>query len=256
MDSNASKLVSLVVPFYNEKNRIDHSMESLLKFLQDNKKMEIIYVDDGSSDGSMEIIKKKLQERRVSFNLPEIEFNFVKNEINQGKGAAVKNGVLASNGDYIIYTDFDFAISLGEIKNFVDEIEKLPNQRGVVIASRRESSALLENQSILRRFLGKVFNSFMKMIINLPIKDTQCGFKMFDRKSAFVLFPSIKINGFAFDVELLKRAYRNKIPVVEKGVEVYFDDKHSTVNIFLDPLKMIKDLVFFRFRLLIERFVL
>ncbi|MBF0312625.1 MAG: glycosyltransferase [Oligoflexia bacterium] len=239
---------ALVIPYYNERPRINYSVETLLAFLVEKRDIEIIYVNDGSNDDSENALKNKLsahslykaliaQDRNIHFR-----FLSVPDGINLGKGGAIREGVLAATAPFIFYTDFDLAISLHETEKFLEVIHTLPDSRGIVVASRRQKSAILKNQSILRKAFGKIFNKLMKFIIDLPISDTQCGFKMMDQKSAQQIFTHLNIKGFAFDVEILKRALLLGIPVRERGVEIFFDDQYSTVNIYLDPLKMLFDL--------------
>ncbi|MBF0299658.1 MAG: glycosyltransferase [Oligoflexia bacterium] len=236
--------LSIVVPLYNETPRIDHSIDTILNFLKNKERIELLYVDDGSTDNSLHTLQNKIDKHVVNLNgqLSNIKINFLRLEKNQGKGGAIKTGVLHASNDYILYTDFDFAISLNEIEKFLHEVLNLPQKKGIVIASRKEDSSILKNQSLPRKIMGRVFNFMMKCLVSLPVKDTQCGFKLFDKKTTKEIFPHLKISGFAFDVEILKLAYHLKIPVIEKGVEIFFDDQYSTINIFVDPLKMLFDL--------------
>ncbi|MBF0360114.1 MAG: glycosyltransferase [Oligoflexia bacterium] len=237
--------LSIVVPMYNEVPRIDHSVETILNFLKNKDRIELLYVDDGSTDGSLHTLQEKIGQHPTNINgeLANINVRFMRLHNNRGKGGAIKSGVLQASSDYILFTDFDFAISLNEIERFLQTILSLPKKEGIVIASRKENSSVLKNQSLPRKFMGRVFNLMMKAIISIPVKDTQCGFKLLDKNTANTIFPALKIRGFAFDVEILKRAYRLNIPVVEKGVEIFFDDEYSTINIFTDPFKMLWDLL-------------
>lgn len=240
--------ISIVIPFYNESKRLQTHLSLLKRYLDGRHGIEIYYVDDGSTDETFLNLQNELRQLVLDPKFSNLVFNFHRYSPNQGKGYAVKEGMIRANGQYLFFTDFDLSISLNEIDKFVEIAHKMGPQ-AIVVASRKENSTVLQRQSLLRIFMGRSFNKIMKLIINLPIKDTQCGFKLFDKKSAKLIFPKIRTRGFAFDVEVLKTAQINRIPIAECGVEISHDDVNSTVNIYLDPLRMIRDLL--KLRLLI-----
>jgi glycosyltransferase involved in cell wall biosynthesis len=237
--------LSIIIPYFNESRRTDRNVNLLTKFLSAHPEYEVIYVNDGSEDGTEALLHSWYKTEKVISQI-----KFVANPENLGKGGAIQNGVNHATGEYIMFTDFDFSISLDEIARFLVEMKKI--KRGAVIASRKELSVVLQKRSFLRQLMGTIFNKVMKIIVYLPLKDTQCGFKMFDHDTAKKVFPLLKTHGFAFDVEVLKRIHRLNLPILERGVEITNDDKYSTVNIYLDPFKMIWQLLKLRWRLFFE----
>ena len=238
-------LLSIVIPYFNESRRTDRNVNMMTAFLKLHPHYEVIYVNDGAEDGTEALLHSWYKTEAV---LSQIKF--VANPENLGKGGAIQNGMSHATGEYVMFTDFDFSISLDEIAKFLVEMKKI--KRGAVIASRKELSVVLQKRSFLRQIMGTIFNKVMKVIVYLPLKDTQCGFKMFDLETAKLVFPKLKTHGFAFDVEVLKRIHLLKLPIIEKGVEITNDDKYSTVNIYLDPMKMIWQLMKLRWRLMFE----
>lgn len=244
--------ISIVIPFYNESKRLSNHLALLSRYLSNRFDIEIYYVDDGSTDGTLLKLQEELTKLKNQQSCAQLLFHFHSYTPNRGKGNAVKEGMVRASGKYIFFTDFDFSISLSEIDKFVEKAKGM-GPRAVVVASRKENSVVLQRQTLLRRFMGRIFNKIMKLIINLPVKDTQCGFKLFDHETARLIFPKLMTKGFAFDVEVLKTAQLNGIPIAECGVEISHDDINSTVNIYLDPLRMICDLLKLRWRLFLDR---
>jgi dolichyl-phosphate beta-glucosyltransferase len=243
------KKISIVVPFYNEKNRVNRSVLRLVKYLEQSQNLEILFVDDGSTDDCQEQLNQVLQSFQNVFDKNLHQFKILTNPKNTGKGGAVRLGVLNAQGPFILYTDFDFSIELKALNRFVNVLALQPHQKGLIIASRKLDTTVNRQQSLMRKWMGKIFNLMMKFIIDVPVGDTQCGFKLIDKETAQKVFAPLGIKGFAFDVEIIKRVLWLKLPVIEESVSIEHDDADSTVNIYLDPLKMLKDLVKLRWRI-------
>ena len=201
--------ISIVIPAYNEEKRIKKTLDRCLYYFGSKKiSFEIIVVNDGSKDNTSKIVRKYKKVRLISY-FP-----------NQGKGYSVKKGMLASKGDYVLFSDADLSTPIEEIHNLM----KYSKDYDVVIASRAVKESKVETISS-RKFLGRVFNFIANILIVRGIKDTQCGFKLFSKEAARKIFTKQTINGWAFDVEILFLAKKFKYKIKEVGVEWHHVDR-------------------------------
>jgi|YNPBryunderm2012_1023409.scaffolds.fasta_scaffold00025_16 dolichyl-phosphate beta-glucosyltransferase len=226
-------LLSVVVPAFNEEKRLGLTLRKIMDYLDSRSiQAEIIVVDDGSSDRTAE------KAREVLSNWPE--FKVLKLSENRGKGAAVKEGMLAASGHLILFTDADLSTP-------IEELEKmLPLTREgyeVVIASRALPGAEIKRkQSWLRRNMGKTFNFLVQLLLIKGIKDTQCGFKLFRQEAARKIFSQLQCQGFAFDVEVLWRARKFGYKIAQVPV-VWVNSPESKVRLFRSSIRMFLDLL-------------
>lgn len=232
--------LSVIIPTYNEEKRLPKTLKSVSDYLSKQSfESEIIVVDGGSTDKTVQIAEELK---------PEIKnLSILRCEKNQGKGYSVKLGMLNTNGDYRIFMDADNSTSIDQIEKMWPYFEK---GYDIVIGSRDIKGAILDPpQPLYRRFLGKVFRFLVSFICGLwEIKDSQCGFKCFTKKSAKDIFKRCKINGFAFDVEVLVIA--KKLGYKIKEVPVYWkNDPFSKVKL-KNIVKMGLDLINIRINLL------
>lgn len=225
--------ISLVIPAYNEETRIVNSLQKAVDYLSaTGKSYEIILVDDGSKDSTVQLAR--------SF---EPNVKIIRQLKNMGKGAAVRTGMLASHGDICFFSDADFSTPIYEMAKL---LKILDNGADICIGSRAiDRSMVKEHQPFYRESMGKVFNYFVQFIVMNGIKDTQCGFKAFTRKAVDAVFPKAKIDGFSFDVEILFLGRKAGLRIEQSSVE-WYNDMRSTVNPIKDSLSMIIEL--FRIR--------
>lgn len=208
--------ISIVVPCYNEEQRIVSTLNTIVSFMNSyNPSFEVIVVDDGSKDSSVQLIKNYISSRE---NIYLIE------NPHKGKGYAVRTGVLMTAGKYILMTDADLATPIDEIKRLLVWVE---NQNyDLAIASREGIGAVRHEEPFLRHLMGRVFNLLIKIIVGLFYKDTQCGFKLFKGDQARDIFSRLILFGdsskvvkypkvTAFDVEVLVIAKNDGLKVKE-----------------------------------------
>ena len=202
--------VSIIVPVYNEETNIESCVRRLSACMRSRRvPSEILAVDDGSTDATPRLL------RNMSATIPALRV--VRTARHRGKGSAVRAGFAAARGRFVVFTDCDLSTPPSQIPRAIGAL-----QRGcdVVIGSRNlPGSRLPVPQPFLRRLAGRAFNFAVRILLGLRYADTQCGFKAFTARAARSLARSAKMDGFAFDVELLLLARRlgftvGEIPIV------------------------------------------
>jgi len=224
-----STYISLIIPAYNEEKRIENSIRSAIAWLNEQDySYEIIVVDDGSRDSTVNVAKKVSEKVRV-----------ISLKQNLGKGAAVRTGMLNASGDFRFFSDADFSTPINELNKLLYRLE---NGADICIGSRAIDPTMIKtHQPIYRELMGKTFNKIVQLLLIKGIKDTQCGFKGFTKKASDIIFPLTKINGFSFDVEILYLAKKNKLKIEQEPV-LWFNDQRSKVNPIVDSINMIVEL--------------
>lgn len=228
--------LSVIIPAYNEAERLPSTLKDAYTWLNKhlNHDFEILVVDDGSSDATCESV------RQLMCDMPEL--SLLEQVKNQGKGAAVRRGMLAANGDIHVFMDADHSTHIREIERVFTSLKTHP-QCEVIIASRQHpDSDISQHQSWLREHMGKGFNLLMRLATGIDMPDTQCGFKAFTAKASQQIFSEQKLDGFSFDVEVLFLAARMDYQVAEIPVE-WINEPNSKVRMLIDPLKMFIDIL-------------
>jgi dolichyl-phosphate beta-glucosyltransferase len=223
-------LISIIIPAYNEADRIGKSLEKAMEYLEEEGyNFELIIVDDGSSDNTATVASNYGSRVKVLVQ-PR----------NLGKGAAVKRGMLEADGKIRVFSDADFSTPIYELNKL---IQKINGGADICIGSRAlDPEMIKEHQPFYREFMGKTFNKFVQLLFFRGIKDTQCGFKGFTADAANLIFSQSKINGFSFDVEILFLATKEGLTIEQVPVE-WFNDTRSKVDPIKDSLKMLIELV-------------
>ena len=233
------KTLSVILPLYNEEKRLRNLFMKIneFKFLNKNK-IEFIFVNDGSNDNSYLLIKNFINE-----NKKKIDLKLVSYKNNKGKGFALKKGVAKAKHDWIITVDIDLSVKLEQIK--IWQKKKLISKKLKVYFGSRLLSGSKVKAKKDRKFIGFIFNIILRKILNsnlLNIKDTQCGYKLYEKSIAKKIFKKLTENGYIHDVEILILLQRSRILVKEIPVE--WKHKHgSKINLFIDSIIMLKNLL-------------
>ena len=229
--------LSIVFPAYNEEQRLLDALEKTLAFVQaQSYPVEIVVVENGSSDGTLEIA------RSLSVMNPEISVLHLEKA---GKGRAVQAGMLAARGQYRFSCDVDLSMPLSEIPRF---LPPLTEEMDIVIASREAPGSVRYNEPYYRHFIGRIFNNMVRWMILPKLQDTQCGFKCFTAAAVETLFPLVTIPGWTFDVEVLAIAFRMDYRIKELPIPWYYHP-HSKVRVVRDSVRMALDLLKIRRKL-------
>lgn len=223
---------SVCIPMYNESKIIADTAKKLSDYMCENfEDYEIIFSDDGSTDGSADIVKKLELPRVRVIGYPD----------NRGKGSAVREAMLASSGDAVMFTDSDLAYGMEIIKRVSDTFEENPDC-DVVLGSRNLDKEGYSGYTLLRKIASKSYIGVLKVVGGLKISDSQCGCKAFSARAAKRIFSHCEVNRFAFDFEAILIAEKCRYKIKEIPVRV-INHGDSKVNVLRDSLKMIRDIM-------------
>jgi len=225
-----NKTHSLIIPAYNERERLPRTLREAVLYLKRRKDdYEIIVVSDGSSDGTDAIVE--------NFSRQEQNIKLLANGKNLGKGYSVQKGMLAAKGDYILFMDADNSTPISEL----DKLGPYLENYDVVIGSRAlPRSNIVKRQARLRESTGKLFNFFIQLLLLPGIKDSQCGFKLFKREAGLDIFKRASVKRFCFDVEILCLARQLGYKIAEVPV-TWVNSKPSKVSFFKDAPNILFD---------------
>lgn len=231
--------LSIVIPVYNEANRIGASLSKVVDYAKEkgiSDNSEIIVVNDGSLDNTVSVINQFKENCDI--------IKLVDYKDNKGKGYAVKQGALSARGKYILFMDADLSTPLEEMDKVIGFLDM---NYDLSIGSRGlKDSEIVIRQPIYRQTMGKIFNLIVRLLLIKNIKDTQCGFKCFKKEVAREIFNQTKINRFSFDVEILYIAQRKGYRIKEVPVK-WFNSPDSKVGIIKDSSKMFFEILKIRF---------
>ena len=237
---NSVKL-SIVVPTYNESDRIERTLDDLTGYLSKKDfKWEIIVSDDGSTDDTLCLVDSWINSSQIFTNGEIRKFSLP----HKGKGSAIKVGMLEAEGELRFMCDADFAMSADQIDDFLINMEK---GYDIVIGSREITGATRLNEPLTRHLMGKIFNFLVSFIVVKGFRDTQCGYKCFTSASAKTLFGAQKLNGWSFDVEILMLARKRDMKIYEMPIVWHHRDK-SKVSAISASVEMIRDTILTKIR--------
>lgn len=227
--SGEKPYLSLIIPAYNEVKRIASTVVTVRSYLDSlGKPYEIIVVDDGSTDGTGDVLASISGVRAISY------------QPNRGKGYAVREGIVASGGDMVAFSDVDLSAPIDELSKLFGAID---SGADVAIGSRAlRKSELVVHQPLYRELGGKSLNFFIRVFAVPGIHDTQCGFKLFKGELARKIFSRCILDGWGFDVEALYLARRVGARIAEIPVR-WSHCSDSRINPFTAGLQVLRDVL-------------
>jgi dolichyl-phosphate beta-glucosyltransferase len=212
--------LSLVIPCYDEATRLPATLERAIAYLRrERPRFEILVVDDGSRDATAEVARGLLERERCGavIALPR----------NRGKGAACRAGALAARGRHVLLCDADLSTPIEEERRLRAALDAGAD---LAIGTRAHPQArIVVRQARGREGAGRLLNRLLRALGLTDLRDTQCGFKLFRREAARALFERARIDGFLFDVEILRLARRDGLSLAEVPVE-WRNDPDSRVR--------------------------
>ena len=203
-------MLSVIIPTYNEAKNIENTLLDINHFFSENSVLnpEVIVVDDGSRDQTAAIVEGLKQ------RLPYL--NLIKNPRNRGRGAVIKQGMLAGRGQYLLFMDADNATRIRELIKFMPHIQ---DRYDIVLGSRRlKKTGITIEQPLQRRLMGGIFIRLTHWILNIPKFDYNCGFKLFKKEAVQKLFPKIKREDWSYDAEIFLIAKKLELKIKEVPV--------------------------------------
>ncbi|KAJ3318937.1 dolichyl-phosphate beta-glucosyltransferase [Boothiomyces sp. JEL0866] len=244
LSDKSSVNLSVIVPAYNEIDRLEIMMDEALEYLKNSDySYEIILVDDGSTDTTSELglnIAKKHSKNG--------EIRVMTLKINRGKGGAVVQGMAVARGEYLLMVDADGATKFSDLDKLLEGIDGISKDGyGIAVGSRAhmvDTDAVVK-RSAFRNFLMRGFHLLVYILGIQHIKDTQCGFKLFTREAAKKIVPNMHVEGWIFDIEMLIIADRNRIPVIEIPV-TWHEVDGTKMNLLRDSVQMLIHLLMIR----------
>ena len=219
---------SIVIPAYNESERIRATLDRVLTHIQERGwNAEILVVDDGSTDDTSEIVRQYASDHPV--------LRLLQNPGNRGKGYSVRNGMLHASGEVILFTDADLSSPIEEADRL---FAALAGGCDIAMGSRWLRAELqTERQPLHRQLFGRIFNLALRLILGLHYRDTQCGFKAFSRRATTLIFPLQHIERWGFDPEILFLA--RKFGLTVKELPVHWAHRAGTrINPLRDGIRM------------------
>jgi len=239
--------LSIIIPAYNEEKRLPrtlgHIQDYFARYQIQSSQVEVLVIDDGSRDGTVQIAKEWAH-RMASLRL-------LSNSPNRGKGYSVRRGMMEARGRIALFTDADLPSPMEESRKLLAAIEA---GNEIAIGSRAvDRSLILVRQSPFREVAGFVFNGLARLLMGLPFHDTQCGFKAFLHRPSRIVFEQQRAEGFGFDPEILFLAKHHGLRVAEVPVRCTHDPA-TKVRVFRDGFLMFADLLLTRWNCLLGRY--
>jgi dolichyl-phosphate beta-glucosyltransferase len=226
--------LSVIIPAHNEETRLPDTLRQVLEYAEKQTyPIEVLVVENGSMDHTFQIAQE------FAARHPTIR---VLQNNQRGKGRAVRQGMLAAQGEFRFMCDVDFSMPVEEIGRFLP-----PSQEGydIAIASREAAGAVRHGEPSYRHIIGRIYNGLIRILALPGLQDTQCGFKCFRGLAAEDLFTRQTLTGWSFDVEILFIARQLGYKIIELPIHWYYNP-HSKINVLRDSFRMGVDLLTIR----------
>lgn len=226
--------ISVIIPLYNEEKRILGSLKILENFINKNINIEIIFVSDGSNDKTNQLVKSF-----ISKNKNKKKLKFITYRNNVGKGYAIKKGLLKAKNQWQLICDADMSVNPSQLIKWFDK-KLILNDKQAYYGSRKLKNSRIET-TFLRNFLGSIFTKIINIFFKIDIKDTQCGFKVFNKKYSTKIFKKLTSYRFAFDIELTLLLKKHNIVINELPLN-WTHKKNSKLSLVKDMPIMLYDI--------------
>jgi glycosyltransferase involved in cell wall biosynthesis len=232
------RAADVILPVHNERARLARSLEQVTRFAAAHQEYHFTFVDDGSTDGTPELIRSSLAQVGLS-NVELLAYG-----PRRGKGHAVRFGVERTRAPLVCFTDGDLAYSLDHLPRLLAAL----GEHDAVIGSRNRRDPAERSIRCSRWLMGWIFNWLARLVVGLPYVDTQAGLKGFRREAAARLFARQRVPGFGFDVEILYVARRlgYRVGEIPARVAAAHSGEPSQVDLLRDPARMCRDLLAIR----------
>lgn len=228
------KSISIIYPIFNEEKRLLKTINDIKKFDKSNNsiKKEYILVNDGSTDNTLSLIKKNFNKNK--------RFKIINYKKNRGKGYALKLGVELSTGHWILTADSDCSVSNFQLNDWLKK-KYINNKNFIYFGSRNVAGSLVKKKKI-RMIIGKIFIILLKILFQINLSDTQCGFKLYKSNYAKKIFKKIVTDGYMHDIEICIIANRLNLKIIELPVK-WTHISESKINFFIDFIKIFLNLL-------------
>jgi glycosyltransferase involved in cell wall biosynthesis len=229
------KSLSIIFPLYNESKRLKYCFQNIDIFNSNSsiKKLEYIFVDDGSVDDSYQLILDFIKKRKKK--MKEIKYKIIKFNKNKGKGAALISGIKNASKEWMLTIDTDISVSLLEINNWI-KYNYFEINKEIYFGSRNLKKSTIKFE-YHRKLIGLFFILICKLFLNIKLYDTQCGFKLYKKKTGKMIFNKLTEKKFAHDIEIVLLATKKKIEIIELPVK-WVHKSDSKINLIRDSFSI------------------
>lgn len=222
--------ISVIIPMYNENKIIADTARQLSEYMAETfESYEILFSDDGSADGCGDTVD--------ALGLPFVRV--IRYKENQGKGAAVRRGMLEAQGDLVLFTDADLAYGVEVIGAIWNHDHSDTTEGKVILGSRAIHPDGYSGYTPLRRLMSKVYVAVLGLVGGFRLSDSQCGCKAFSQKAAKEIFRRCEVNGFSFDFEAILWAEKLGFPIAEFPVRIV-NHRESKIHVLRDSVRMLR----------------